>query len=263
MDLRAERLHALVLRRIPFGDSDLVLHLLTRERGRVAAYARAARKSRRRFPAFEPFQLCEVLVGGASGSGLAPLREASLVEPHAALQADLHRLAHASYGCELAWSLAREGQSAEPLFDGLLRFFGLLGGGVATSSRLRAFELAALEAAGFAPELGACARCGEEPPAHGAWFDAEAGGLCCRTCASGSARQLSRAPWAALSQLQRRGLTGAEEPQSADGSGRAAQRPAFEAAAALAGPLLASFLAHQLGKQLRARDFLEEVGAPQ
>ena len=34
--------------------------------------------------------------------------------------------------------------------------------GAATSSRLRAFEFGALDAAGLAPELSACARCGAD-----------------------------------------------------------------------------------------------------
>ena len=41
---------ALVLRMLEFGEADWIVHLLTPERGRVAAIAKHARRSVRRFP---------------------------------------------------------------------------------------------------------------------------------------------------------------------------------------------------------------------
>ena len=60
MDLRALRLQALVLRTLPYGENDLVVHLLARGLGRVPAFARGARKSQKRFGPLEPFQLFEI-----------------------------------------------------------------------------------------------------------------------------------------------------------------------------------------------------------
>gem|GEM_PF-6329058 len=63
MDLRTERFTALVLRALPYGESDQVVQMLARGRGRIAVFARGARSSKRRFGgALEPFQLCEILV---------------------------------------------------------------------------------------------------------------------------------------------------------------------------------------------------------
>ena len=44
------RTEALLLRALDFGESDRIVHLLTPERGRVAAIAKGARRSVRRFP---------------------------------------------------------------------------------------------------------------------------------------------------------------------------------------------------------------------
>src|SRR2546421_5039881 len=161
MDLRAHCVDALVLRAIPYGEADAVVHLLVRGRGRISAFARGARSSRKRFGgALEPFQRVEALVAEREGQELWALREARVVEGHARLREDLHRIAHAGYAAELIHDLTRAGQPADGLFALLEEFLTRLEAGAATSARLRALELLALEAAGFAPELAACARCG-------------------------------------------------------------------------------------------------------
>jgi DNA repair protein RecO (recombination protein O) len=262
MDLRAERLEALVLRAIPYGDADAVVHLLVRSRGRIPAFARAARSSRKRFGgALEPFQRVEVLLAERPGQELWALREARVVEAHARLRDDLHRIAHAGYASELVHDLTRAGEPADRLFTLLEEFFSLLESAAARSSRLRALELLALEAAGLAPELSACARCGSPVAAGRAAFDPDAGGLSCTARTHSLA--LSVGARLALSQLQSRGLRGADAPLSADGSGRPAEPRAFEEACAQAGRPLRLFLQHHLGHSLRSADFLDQVGAPQ
>src|SRR2546430_87625 len=180
MDLRAHCVDALVLRAIPYGEADAVVHLLVRGRGRISAFARGARSSRKRFGgALEPFQRVEALVAEREGQELWALREARVVEGHARLREDLHRIAHAGYAAELIHDLTRAGQPADGLFALLEEFLTRLEAGAATSARLRALELLALEAAGFAPELAACARCGSEGPPGRAGLDpGPRGGVC-------------------------------------------------------------------------------------
>jgi DNA repair protein RecO (recombination protein O) len=262
MDLRAQRCEALVLRSIAFGDSDSVVHLLVRGHGRVSAFARGARASKQRFGgALEPFGRVEVML--AEREGLWALREARVIEAHGKLRDDLHRIAHAGYAAELAHDLAREGQPADALFALLDEFLVRLEKAAATSARLRALELLALETAGLAPELKACARCGEDLEPGRIAFSPDAGGLLCANCARGAhALVLPSGPRAALWQLRWGGLAAADAPVSADGSGRPADARAFEAACAAAGPALAAFLRHHLGRALHSADFLEQVGAP-
>src|SRR3989441_7965622 len=183
MDLRAHCVGALVLRAIPYGEADAVVHLLVRGRGRIAAFARGARSSRKRFGgALEPFQRVEALVAEREGQELWALREARVVEGHARLREDLHRIAHAGYAAELIHDLTRAGQPADGLFALLEEFLTRLEAGAATSARLRALELLALEAAGFAPELSACARCGSEMPQGPPGFVSDAAVAICARC---------------------------------------------------------------------------------
>jgi len=265
VDLRAHRVDALVLRAIPYGEADAVVHLLVRGRGRVSAFARGARSSRKRFGgALEPFQRVEALLAERDGQELWALREARVVEGHGRLRDDLHRIAHAGYAAELIHDLTRAGQPADGLFALLEEFFSRLEAGAATSARLRALELLALEAAGFAPELRACARCGSEVPAGRAAFDPDAGGVICGSCAQATrALALSHGARAALRQLREGGLGAADAPTSADGSGRAADVRAFEDACLQAQRPLRLFLQHHLGRALRSAEFLAQVGAPE
>ena len=90
MDLRAHRVEALVLRAIPYGESDAVVHLLVLGHGRIPAFARGARTSRKRFGgALEVFTRIEALL--KEGPELWALREATVLEAHARLRDDLHR----------------------------------------------------------------------------------------------------------------------------------------------------------------------------
>lgn len=266
MDTRAERRQAFVLRAVPYGDSDLIVHLLVRGKGRVSAFARGARgagKGRMRYGgALEVFQLVEVLLAETRSSDLLALREASLLEPYAGLREDLLRLAHAGYAAELIHDLTRAGQPADALLALACGFCAALAEAAPSSARLRALELGALEAAGLSPSLAACARCGGPLPPGRVAFDPAAGGAACARCAAPAALLLTPGAGAALRQLQARGLSGAEAPVSADGSGRPADSAAFEEACAQAARPLSAFLEHHLGRRMRTVDFMAQVGAP-
>ena len=263
MDTRAERLQAFVLRTHPYGERDLVVHLLVRGRGRVAAFARGARGASKRFSgALEPFQRLEVLLHERPGQELWMLREASVVEAYPGLREHLHRIAHAGYAAELLHDLTRPSEPADRLFALLDEFLARLCAAEPTSALLRAFELGALEAAGLAPELSGCSRCGVRIAQGRAAFDPDAGGLVCERCAHPGALALTAGARAALLQLQRRGLAGAQAPLSADGSDRPADARAFEEAARGAARPLGAFVAHHLGRTLRSVRFAAQVGAP-
>ena len=94
---------AIILHHTDDGEADRIVSFLTPEHGRLKGFARAARKSRKRFgAALEP--CAEVLLHWtARGSGdLVSLRDAELVDLHSGLRRDLETLTLAGYGCELA-----------------------------------------------------------------------------------------------------------------------------------------------------------------
>jgi len=247
------KLTAIVLRTVDTGESDRVVTLLTRERGKVSAFARGARASRRRFGgALEPFTLVAAEARERSASDLLSLESVSPLDPFGGIRDDLARIACAGYAAELARELVRDHEPHEELFDLLAAYLAALAGDAASPSSLRAFELGALRAAGLSPRVDACARCGAPLPGDAAIrFDPSRGGALCARCAplaAPSAPLLSPAARSLLERLSEGGLAAARR-----------ERPTAEAARQ-ARDALTAFVEHHLGKRLRARAFLDEVG---
>ncbi|MEL6186959.1 MAG: DNA repair protein RecO [Myxococcota bacterium] len=158
-----------------YGESDRVVHLLTRF-GRLSCFAPSARKSRRRFGAgLEPFTTIRVeLARRRRASGLPGLTQVEVLRSRWGLSQDLERLALAAYGCELSDRVAVEGVETH-LPDRLELLLEHLLEAPATRAARRAFELRVLEELGLRPEMGACPSCGRP----GAYLDLTRGGTFC------------------------------------------------------------------------------------
>jgi DNA repair protein RecO (recombination protein O) len=177
---------ALVLRRVEYGEADLVVTLLTRSLGRVSALARAARKSRRRFGgALEPFFTLSVTLEERRSSELLGLREASVLRPRTGLLGNLPALTSA--GRVLGWvRRAAPAHTPEPeawsIVEELLDRLAALEARDADVEVARA-GLQLVAAFGWALELERCVRCGKPcPEARPASLDPARGGLVCREC---------------------------------------------------------------------------------
>src|SRR5512138_3848917 len=219
------KLTAIVLRTVDTGESDRVVTLLSRERGKVAAFARGARASRRRFGgSLEPFTLLAAEVRERSGSELLGLDSVTPLDAFGGIRGDLARIACAGYAAELARELVRDHEPHDDLFDLLAAYLASLDAGPARPAALRAFELGALRAAGLSPRLDACARCGGPLAAdRRAPFDPAQGGVLCPACRSAAAPgavSVSPATVAALAHLAEGGLEAAASEAMAPPVGR-------------------------------------------
>jgi DNA repair protein RecO (recombination protein O) len=247
------KLTGVVLRTVDYGEADRVVTLLTAERGKVSAFARAARASRRRFGgALEPFTLLHAEARERRGADLLSLESVMVERGFGAIRADLARIACAGYACDLARELVRDAEPHQDLLALLVEYLARLDAGPARPTALRAFELLALGAAGFMPCLAACALCGGALGAEGRLpFDPAHGGALCNACsarASPAAPRLAPATLAALARLQAGGLALAEA------------EPLTPAAGVEAREALSRFIEHHLGCRLPSRRFLDEVG---
>ncbi len=123
------KLTAIVLRTVDYGESDRVVTLLSRERGKVSAFARGARASRKRFGgALEPFTLLTAEVRVRGGSELLGLDSTHVLRGHGGIRGDLARIACAAYAAELARELVRDHEPHEELFELLVGYLELLDG---------------------------------------------------------------------------------------------------------------------------------------
>jgi DNA repair protein RecO (recombination protein O) len=177
------RTEALVLRHVAYAEADLIVSFLTAEHGLQKGFARAARKSRKRFGAgLEPFS--QVIVHYRSGRGdLWSLQEIELLSARSGLRGELERLALASYGVELVELLSEESEPHPEIYQLLCSYLDYLNsGGDGPVARLL-FELRLIYLLGYIPHFLHCSDClrifHDEPVR----FDAARGGSLCLTCA--------------------------------------------------------------------------------
>ena len=177
---------AVVLRSIRFGEADRVLHLYTAERGRLGAVAKGVRRVRSRFGGrLEPLFRVRLVLHEGRGE-LCTVTSAETVDAHPALREHRGALDRATQACDAVLRLFDAAEPNRPAYHLLCRELALLGADPTGATRAHglAFRLKLLLAAGFLPELAACASCGD--PEHLAGFSASAGGVVCAGCEASS-----------------------------------------------------------------------------
>jgi DNA repair protein RecO (recombination protein O) len=176
----------IVLRSLRYGEADRILHLYTPDRGRVSAIAKGVRRAKSRFGGrLEPFfRLNLVLYEGRSD--LLTVTSAETLAGHPRLREDAAALDGAARACEAVARVFDDGDPHRGVYHLLANELALLNGDVARAGRSNAlaFRLKLLLAAGFAPQLAACASCGEAEHLMG--FSGAAGGVVCAACEAGS-----------------------------------------------------------------------------
>lgn len=215
---------ALLLRAVPIGEADLVVTLFTASRGVMAAGARGARKSTRRFGALEPVHELFVTVD-LGGGDVGKLVDARIERTRLRATGDLDRV-------EAAGRLLRWARRASPIHVPEPDAFEVLGAtldrldadaAVTPLAVLAAAGLDLLDALGWGVELERCVACGRPcPEAASASIDPVRGGLVCRAC--GGARRV----WSAA--LRARVLAARVEGADLDAPATAAVLDLVEAA---------------------------------
>ncbi|HEY4442437.1 MAG TPA: DNA repair protein RecO [Candidatus Elarobacter sp.] len=181
MSERSSTTDAIVLRARPLGEADRVYTLLTRERGKVDAVAKGARRPKSATGGrLEP--LAEVRVGLHRGRSLDVITEVRTIRSY---WNGLVRPGAFATGSLFAETIDLFCEHDLPLPE----IYQLLGGAIAAvagsdapATLVPRFQLRLLDALGLAPASDVCIRCGGSLDEHGAWLDLEAGGLGCERC---------------------------------------------------------------------------------
>jgi len=196
---------ALVLGRVAYGESDLVLGLFSEALGRVSAIARGARKSQRRFGgALEPMHTLRMRLDERPRAELLSLRESSIDKPRMRIVADLERMQAA--GRALSWvRRAAPARTPEPevwrLVNALLDRLDAEHSDRLPLADLAEVGLMLLGAFGWGIDFSRCVRCAKPcETGRPALLDPGRGGLVCRACGGarlrldgGTRERLSRA----------------------------------------------------------------------
>ncbi|HZL21029.1 MAG TPA: DNA repair protein RecO [Polyangia bacterium] len=246
---------AIVLRAVNTGEADRVVTLFGRDSGRLSALARGARKSQKRFAG--GLGLCAAGVATLrerANSELLTLEGFDATAGHAALGADVGRMAHAAYAAELVGKLCAPRQVEPAIYDWLLELLTHLELEGASAERLRVFELGLLGGLGFGPAIAACAVCagasyvGRDASTVAFRWDPDRGGAVCVACARGG-RPITAAARAALLHLKAVPLrAAARESLPPD-----ANRDCREA--------LAEIINHHIGGPLKSVEFIAKLSA--
>src|SRR3984893_14827323 len=177
---------AVVLRSMRYGEAYRSLHLYTPHRGRVSAIAKGVRRARSRFGGrLEPFFRLNIELHEGRGGLLTVAGP-----PHR--RGDGGALDAAARACDAVGRLFETSEPHPAVFNLLCRQLGLLdqragrarAGPHPPRAAPPASRLKLLLAAGLAPQLGACASCGERE--HLVGFSGAAGGVVCSACEAGS-----------------------------------------------------------------------------
>ncbi len=189
-----ERDDAIVLSRWRLGETSLIVRLFTENRGPVQVVAKGARKSRSRFGGrLEPTNRIHVIYYHRENRDLHLLSQADLVESFGGVRGSLLRVAYAYAIIESLVGLKREETPAKNLFRHALEAFRSVERRREEELEpvLWGFLLAALDDAGYRPELERCLRCGVSLREEDARFDPRAGGLVCAGHGEGGGIALS------------------------------------------------------------------------
>ena len=177
---------AIVLRSIRYGEADRILHLYSQDRGRIGAIAKGARRVKSRLGGrLEPLSRVRLIMRQGRGD-LCTVTGVDTVDAHPALRERWASLERATQACDAVLRLLDSEDPNVPAYNLLCRELQLLDRDAAAATRAHAlaFRMKLLLAAGFAPELAACATCGERE--HLSAFSASAGGVVCPGCEAGS-----------------------------------------------------------------------------
>lgn len=158
--MRLETTPAIVLRTREYGESDKIVTVLSRAEGKFSGIAKGAKRSQRRFPGtLEVFSHVTLDYKRRPHSELAFLDRAVLVQPWPRILNTLERFTAASHVVELADKMTVEAEVGDDLYVLVAATLARLNADEPGPATLRLFELAALHASGYRPELVRCSAC--------------------------------------------------------------------------------------------------------
>lgn len=172
----------IVLREVAYKESDKILTVLTRERGKLTVSARGSRKKGGGVSAVSQLLVWSEMTL-SEHAGRWSVTEGETLQEFRKVRSDLERLSLGSYFAELTELLTEEGIPDEKPLDLLLSALWTMESTDRPLAQVKAtFELAALCQAGYCPQVRRCAVCGGEPQEPR--FAPRSGGVCCGRCAA-------------------------------------------------------------------------------
>jgi DNA repair protein RecO (recombination protein O) len=175
---------AFVLFKRAYGESDKIIRLFTRASGKIAAIAKGASKSQKRFMnTLEPFNHINVEYFEKYGKGMVRLENADIIETSSGIERSLKKACIASFFTELVDRLTKEKEPHESLFSALRELLFAVKNHDFIYSDILYYQFLMLDMLGYMPNFDSCVYCGstmsDDKKVH---FSKERGGVLCASC---------------------------------------------------------------------------------
>ncbi len=246
---RSFRVEAVVLRHADWGEADRILTLYTRERGKLRAIAKGARRIKsRKAGHLEPFT--RVTLQLAKGRDLSIITQADTVQAYMPIRDSLEKTGLAAYLVELLDRFTYEDESENAgIYRLMVESLGRIEQEQDPWLAVRYYEVHLLDLLGYRPHLFQCANCGEKIEAVDQYFSAAAGGVLCPRCGAGlpGAWQVSMEALKYLRHFQRSDYAGVTRARP-----EAKTRKEVET-------LLQRYITYLLERSLNSPEFIKQI----
>jgi DNA repair protein RecO (recombination protein O) len=176
--LKAE---SIILRHSDWGEADRLLVVLTRERGKLRAIAKGARKlTSRKAGHLEPFTYA--VLQFSRGRDFWIVTQADTRKAFSHIREELLLTSFSLYCIELCERFTTEEQENRQLFDLLESTLTRIDSDIDPFIVVRYFEIKLLDLVGYRPQLFKCVQCDKDILPEDQYFSAEHGGVVCPRC---------------------------------------------------------------------------------
>jgi DNA repair protein RecO (recombination protein O) len=181
---------AIILKKVVYGEADLIVTFFGREEGRLTGIAKHARASQRRFGgALELGSIVDLRYVARSASNMVRIEDAHIHMPTVGVMQSLDRIRAMSRALELALAFIPERQAVPEKFDLMEEYIASISEREPDADSRISFELKWLALVGYQPALDHCMSCGGD--GKKAWsFSMDHGGVFCKDCAGPNLRKI-------------------------------------------------------------------------
>ncbi|MFW5979768.1 MAG: DNA repair protein RecO [Halanaerobiales bacterium] len=175
----------IVLKQFDLGEADKIITFYTRDKGKIRAVARGARKTKSKLSGLVlPFSYNQITI--YRGRSLDRINHIDNLYSFSSLREDLLLMAYASYIAELVVKVGKEDNPNQDLFSLLLTTYHRLHKSQDNKNLddiNLLFKFYLLQVLGFNPEINKCVKCERKiKPSQNNNFNIRHGGLVCKAC---------------------------------------------------------------------------------
>lgn len=179
-----------VIRQTKYSESDKILTIFTKEKGKIQAIAKGARRPKSHLMgSTEIFCYSDFLM--YNGKNLYNINQGQILDSFYSLREDIYKLSYATFILELVDSAMPEEESNDTLFELLVKTLTVLSDMKDDYKKLLfAFQIKYISFIGFKPQMNYCVNCGGDIN-NSIKFDIIEGGTVCEDCFTNNVDQMN------------------------------------------------------------------------